>query len=140
VNCGGPLLDMSGQVIGIHSRIGGSLTANMHVPVSIYRENWERLTAGEMWGEVPRGAPYIGVRGDPASESAKIVFVEPGQPADRAGLQVGDIVTRFDDKEVTDFAALAAMVADKEPGEKVKLDVRRGEASLQLEMEIGRRR
>ena len=44
---GGPLFDMYGKVIGIHSRIGNQITANMHVPVDIYRQEWERLVKGE---------------------------------------------------------------------------------------------
>src|SRR5690606_1520398 len=47
---GGPLFDMQGRVIAIHSRIGGPLTANIHVPVNVYKENWDRLAAGEAWG------------------------------------------------------------------------------------------
>jgi serine protease Do len=51
---GGPLFDMYGRVIGIHSRIGGngpnSITQNIHVPVDTYRDTWERLVKAERWG------------------------------------------------------------------------------------------
>jgi serine protease Do len=109
------------------------------VPVRIYRENWDRMVAGEMWGDVPRGSPYIGVQGDPEAKEAKIVRVEPGQPGDRAGLRAGDTVLKFGDKEVQDFATLAALVADAEPGTKVPLEIRRGEETKVLELVIGRR-
>src|SRR6185295_2323319 len=42
---GGPLYDLEGRVIGIHSRIGMFITANIHVPVDTYRETWDRLVA-----------------------------------------------------------------------------------------------
>jgi S1-C subfamily serine protease len=101
---GGPLLDMAGEVVGIHSRIGGAITANMHVPIDIYQENWDRMVAGEMWGDVPHGAPYIGVRGEPDVQEAKIAYVQPGEPADRAGLRAGDVVTKFGDTDISTFA------------------------------------
>jgi hypothetical protein len=48
---GGPLFDLDGKVIGIHSRIGPAITANFHVPVNTYRETWDRLAKGERWTE-----------------------------------------------------------------------------------------
>ena len=47
---GGPLFDMNGRVIGIHSRIGGSISENIHVPIKTYRETWDKLAKGESWG------------------------------------------------------------------------------------------
>src|SRR5207248_6192434 len=47
---GGPLFDMEGKVIGIHSRIGGAITANVHVPADTYTETWDRLVKGEALG------------------------------------------------------------------------------------------
>ncbi|GIW93031.1 MAG: hypothetical protein KatS3mg110_1072 [Pirellulaceae bacterium] len=137
---GGPLFTMTGEVVGIHSRIGRSLSANMHVATKSFQANWDRLVAGEIWGEVPRGAPYIGVRGDPDVEEARIAEVEPGQPADKAGIQVGDVVVKFDGQEVKTFSDLAKLVSECEPGEVVKVVVRRGEELVELELVIGRRR
>lgn len=48
---GGPLFDMHGKVVGIHSRIGGKeITENVHVPVDTYRQTWDKLVKGESWG------------------------------------------------------------------------------------------
>lgn len=47
---GGPLFDLAGRVIGIHSRIGLFITENVHVPVEVYHQGWERLARGESWG------------------------------------------------------------------------------------------
>jgi serine protease Do len=47
---GGPLFDMQGRVIGIHSRIGDTIHENVHVPVDNYRKTWTRLAKGESWG------------------------------------------------------------------------------------------
>jgi len=48
---GGPLFDLQGRVIGIHSRIAGPTDVNLHVPVDIFRENWDRLLKGDSWQE-----------------------------------------------------------------------------------------
>ena len=137
---GGPLLNMDGQIIGIHSRIGGAITANMHVPVQTYHDGWDRMVKSQMWGEIPRGSPFIGVQGDGQAGEARIVVVEPGQPADRAGVRAGDVIIRFGGKPVRDFAALVALVADSEPGDEVAIVVRRDGEEITLQLEIGRRR
>lgn len=48
---GGPLVDLEGVVIGVNSRIGGSVKVNVHVPVSVFRDHWERLAKGEAWDD-----------------------------------------------------------------------------------------
>ncbi|MEJ5340546.1 MAG: trypsin-like peptidase domain-containing protein [Thermogutta sp.] len=52
---GGPLVDLTGKVVGIHSRIAGPTTMNYHVPVDVFRSNWDRLAKGEVWQDVIPG-------------------------------------------------------------------------------------
>src|SRR4029077_2949105 len=62
---GGPLFDMDGKVIGINSRIGMTINSNIHVPVDTYRETWDRLAKGEVWGGIRFGNPnYMGFKLD----------------------------------------------------------------------------
>ena len=136
---GGPLFDMQGRVIGIHSRIGNALTANVHVPVSAYRDNWDRLVKGEAWGSQPGVGPFIGVVGANDAKDARIAHVNPGGPADKAGIEPGDVITKFDGHTLTDFASLSRAVRDSDPGERVKVEVRRGDRTLQLEVTVGSR-
>jgi S1-C subfamily serine protease len=57
---GGPLFNMQGQIVGIHSRIGGfQISDNMHVPVDTYRQTWERLIAGDSWGGRLGSMPFV---------------------------------------------------------------------------------
>ncbi len=137
---GGPLFDMEGRVIGIHSRIGGPLTANIHVPIQTYQDTWDRLAAGESWG-LPLGSsgPYIGVMGDPDAQDARIIEVYPDTPAEKAGIQVGDVIVKFDGRAISDFASLARAVQASRPGSKVKIEVRRGETTVAVDLEIGQR-
>lgn len=136
---GGPLFDMSGKVIGINSRIGRFLTANMHVPIGAYHEAWDRLVRGEAWGHFPGTGPFIGVRGDPDSDAAKVANVLPKGPAQKAGIKPGDVIVRYGEKQITDFASLQRCVNDSQPGDKVTLVVRRGEKAVKLELVVGKR-
>lgn len=49
---GGPLFDLSGKLVGIHSSIGPMLKINNHVPVSVFRRDWDKLLSGRHWGQL----------------------------------------------------------------------------------------
>ena len=136
------MFDMNGEVIGINSRIGGALTANMHVPVNTYEDDWERLVNAEMWGAVPRGEPYIGVSGgsdkQKGVEGALIEWVKPGGPGEKSGLKVGDVVKKFGSKQLKDFQHLVVEVSGKKPGDKIGLKVKRGDEMIDVELVIGK--
>jgi serine protease Do len=139
---GGPLFDMDGRVIGINSRIAESLAANIHVPVSTYQEGWDRLVKGEVWGHTPGREPYLGVKGAPEAKDAKIASIEPDSPAARAGLKPNDVIVRFGNKDITDFASLRTAVVEQDArsfrrGPPLKMKVRRGEEVLELEVRLG---
>lgn len=136
---GGPLFDMEGRVIGINSRIATPLTANMHVPVNTFKETWDRMAKGEAWGHFPGQEPYLGVRGEKDAKNAKIAHVFPGSPAEKAGLKVGDVVENFGDHSITDFPSLSSHVQERQPGDRVKLKVKRGEDLVELKLVLGKR-
>ncbi len=139
---GGPLCDMQGRVIGIHSRIGGRLNMNLHVPINVYRDSWERLVRGDDWGRTPPSAsasarPMIGVREDRDASEARIGEVIPGMPADRAGIRAGDVIVKFNGKPVPDFDTLVQRVQETTVGQRVVVEIRRGEQILQLKLTVG---
>ncbi|MEO8426007.1 MAG: trypsin-like peptidase domain-containing protein, partial [Verrucomicrobiota bacterium] len=110
---GGPLFDMHGRVIGIHSRISDSTAENFHVPITTFRDTWARLAKGESWGdERPSLRPWFGVRGVDHPSGCKLEFVEEDAPASRAGLKVGDVLRKVNAREVKDYAALKRFVAE----------------------------
>lgn len=134
---GGPLFNMKGEVVGIHSRIGGALTANLHVPVNTFRDHWDRLKKGDDWGHSPGHEPYLGVQGDSGRTDATVTKVFRDSPADKAGLLPGDLVVTFDDRPVTDFDSLRNFVQDHEAGDKVKLVVQRAGKRIAIQVTIG---
>jgi serine protease Do len=136
---GGPLIDMQGRVIGIHSRIGGPATANFHVAMESYLETWDRLAAGEVWGEAARRA-YLGIQGQETDRGFELSEVTPNSAADRAGLKVGDVIESIDGDDVRTFEDVSRRIADREVGEEVRLIVRRGGETYEVVAVLGRRR
>lgn len=144
---GGPLFDLDGKVVGIHSRISTSLRQNYHVPISIYEKDWERLSAGEVWNRPMRrtrlqpGGPYIGVQGanrQPDGDGALLGRVYPDTPAAQAGLQPGDRIVSMDKRIVGSFGDLSEIISDLDPGDRVPLTVRRDGETLEMHIEIGK--
>lgn len=144
---GGPLFDLDGKVVGIHSRISNSLRQNFHVPISIYQQDWERLAAGEVWNRLPLrnnlrpGGPYIGVQGENDFEPGKgaaLSRVYADSPAAKAGLRAGDVVIELDRSPIGTFGDLAEVVGKLEPGDRVPVVVMRRDERVALEIVIGK--
>lgn len=135
---GGPLFDLEGKLIGVHSRIGNDVADNLHVPVDHYDTSWNRLVAAETWGFLPGFRPVIGVRGKNDSDSSEILGIVPESSADRAGIQAGDIIQSFGGARISDFKSLIKAVGETMPGEQVIVKIRRGDATLRVVLEVGR--
>lgn len=130
---GGPLVNMYGRVIGVHSRIGNNLANNQHVPVSAYRDHWDAMVAGRSLGV----RPYLGVIAQRGEERAQIGKIKSGSPAEKAGVQIGDIVVAFDGQKVRRFAELVDMVRGREPGDRVELALERGDEAFTIDVTLG---
>jgi serine protease Do len=132
---GGPLFDMQGRVVGVHSRINTPLTTNIHVPVDTYRDTWARLESGEVWG----GEPYIGVQIDEYAAECRILEVYPDSPASRAGLKVNDVLVAFDGTRINTFGELRSVLLRRRPGIEVPLSILREGETLTLKVRLGKR-
>ena len=138
---GGPLFDMNGRVIGIHSRIGGAMTANIHVPINTYRDTWDRLAKGEAWGSGFGGKSepaYLGITAHPETQACRVSKIEPGSPAEKGGIRVDDVIVGFNGTKISGFDDLAALVQSHGPGSEVALEVRRGVETVRLRFRLGR--
>src|SRR5262249_28674071 len=131
------------KIIGIHSRIGPFITANIHVPVDTYRETWDRLAKGEEWGGGifgPKVADvYMGVVLDFENKNAKIKTVSPNSPADKAGLKVDDVITQVDGKKITSQLEVTNLLMRHKANDEITLDVLRGEQSLSIKLKLEKR-
>lgn len=139
-NSGGPLINMRGEVVGINSQIysrsGGYMGIAFAIPIDEAMRVSEQLRAS---GRVTRGR--IGVQigqvtkdvaeslGLGKQQGALVTGVEAGSPAEKAGIEAGDIITRFDGKPIEKLADLPRMVGNTKPGTKSTVTVfRRGSA------------
>src|SRR5688500_2504038 len=133
-NSGGPLLNLDGEVVGINSMIysqtGGYMGVSFAIPIEAALAVSKQLQAE---GKVTRGR--LGVRIQPmtkelaqsfkleSSDGALIAAVEPGGPADKAGLKPGDVVLAYNGQKIDDPNKLPRFVAETKPGASATLRV-----------------
>jgi len=136
-NSGGPLLDLSGRVIGVNAQIksdsGGNEGVGFAVPSSTVRTIVSELLQK---GSVQHA--YLGVSLS-ANGSARIDAISPGQAAQKAGLQAGDVVIRIDGATVTSGSQLRGAIDGHKPGDKVRITVRRSGAEKTVTVTLGTR-
>src|SRR5918992_2555564 len=141
-NSGGPLLNSSGQVVGVNSQIAtagggnGSVGIGFAVPANTVRDVLPQLERGA----APEHA-YLGLSTAPAENGAgaQVAEATPGGPAADAGLQAGDIVTEVDGDRVRDPEDVAQAIDDNEPGDRVEIKVQRGGSEQTVEVMLGQR-
>ncbi len=133
---GGPLFGLDGKLVAIHSRIGSSITENMHVPVDVFSDGWDRMLAGEVWGTLPGYKPLIGVIGSDEDPRALIESVEPNGPAARAGIQAGDLIVSVDGKDTPTFRDLQKVVLEALPGDMLRIIVERNGQRLRANVRV----
>lgn len=140
---GGPLFDLDGKVIGINSRIGTSLSDNVHVPIDAYHDSWDRLVAGEAWGQTffggRPGGPYLGFQVDKDAPDCRVGEIYPKSPAEAVGLKKGDLIVRFDGQRIANSGELMLYLARQRAGDEVPLEIRREDQTLKLKITVGRR-
>jgi serine protease Do len=151
-NSGGPLVDLRGNVVGINTAVsiegdasGGRMPGiGLAISATLARRITDQLIKD---GHVTRG--YIGVRlgnlrpaqaremGIPGGRGALIDDVEPGGPADRAGLKRGDVVVAIDDKPVADLSALRTTTSGLAIGKDVPVNYYREGRAAAARVKIG---
>ncbi len=146
-NSGGPLINMRGEVVGINSQIysrsGGSMGISFSIPMDEAVRVSDQLRSN---GRVTRGR--IGVQIDQVSKEvaesiglgkpigALVRGVETGSPAEKAGVEAGDIITKFDGKTIEKSSDLPRVVGSTKPGSKSTVTVFRRGASKDLSVVI----
>jgi serine protease Do len=149
-NSGGPLFDMSGNVIGINNAIfspsGGSVGIGFAIPAETASPIVQQLIRGE---EIQRG--YLGIQIQPLDSDMAdalgvedrrgefIQSVQPGEPAERAGLKAGDVVLQVNGEDVTPDQTLSYLVANIRPGTTVPLRILRDGERRSINVTVGRR-
>ncbi|NDH52331.1 MAG: DegQ family serine endoprotease [Betaproteobacteria bacterium] len=146
-NSGGPLINMRGEVVGINSQIysrsGGFMGISFAIPIDEAIRVSDQLRSS---GRVSRGR--IGVQIDAVSKDvaeaiglgkpvgALVRAVEPASPADKAGVEAGDIITKVDGKPIDKHSDLPRLIGAMKPGTKISLTVFRRGASRDLALMV----
>jgi S1-C subfamily serine protease len=134
-DAGGPLLDARGHVIGVNSQIDsdGEPVA-FAVPVNTAKQVLPLL---ERDGRVRRA--YLGIAGGLAADGLMVEQVQPGSPAEKAGLRAGESITRLDGEVVRSMDDIAAVLARRAPGDDVRIEVRSGATQRTVEVRLADR-
>jgi len=139
---GGPLFDLDGKLIGIHSSIGGPLTVNRHVGIDNFHTDWARLTKGEVWGELTLGEtdperPAIGATLDEkSSPGVRVESVVPESPAALAGMREGDVITHFQGTELANYLSFIRLISRQQAGDPVQLRLQRAGNETSLDVPL----
>ena len=147
-NSGGPLFNMRGEVVGINSQIysrsGGYMGVSFAIPIDVAMEIQNQLRVS---GKVSRGRLGVVIQevSKELAESlalakpmgAVVNAVEKGGPADKAGLEPGDVILKFDGKPINASADLPRMVGATKPGTKSTLQVWRKGTTRDIAVTVG---
>ena len=149
-NSGGALVDSAGNLVGInsaiYSRTGGSLGIGFAIPSELARHVMEEII---QHGSVTRG--WIGVEVQdispelaesfrlPSTNGTLIAGVQPGGPADRAGIRRGDILVGVESRAFTDSTEMLNLIAALKPGDQATLKIVRDHQEKQVKIQVGTR-
>jgi 2-alkenal reductase len=149
-NSGGPLINLAGQVVGINSMVvrsgGGDVAEGLgfSIPSNVVRPVSEQLIANGVVQRAYFGVTYRGLQTDeadqlnmPVGSAAVIQSVAPGGPADRAGLQAGDIIVAVNDRALNSSSSLPTLTLSLRPGADVTLNVVRNGQTGSLSLTLG---
>ncbi len=144
-NSGGPLINLSGEIVGINtaiiSRSGGSQGIGFAIPSNSVKNALESLLTK---GRIIRG--YLGIQmrnlpagagnGQAPAEGVVVEDVVAGSPAADAKLQPGDVIKKFDGKEVKTFPELKSLVSQTELEKKIELEVERNGKPIKVQTQL----
>ncbi len=147
-NSGGPLFNMKGEVVGINSQIysrsGGYMGVSFSIPIDVAMGVSQQLQAT---GHVSRGKVGVTIQrvnqgladsfGLPQPEGALVSNVEKGGPAEKAGIQSGDVILKLNGELLKDSSDLSVQIAAIPPGTVVNLEVWRNHAPRNIAVTLG---
>jgi len=143
---GGPLFDMNGRLIGIHSRVGDKLQQNMHVPIREFQRHWDEMLKSEFLGEGPfakkpkKGSGFLGVGSeDTADGKLRVTKIGRESPAETAGIKVNDIILKIDGKEIPNKEFMQDYLKEKAADDKLIISLLRDGKEIEVTLRLAER-
>ena len=147
-NSGGPLFNLKGEVIGINSQIysrsGGYQGLSFAIPIDVALKVKDQIVSKGSVSHARLGVTVQEVNqaladsfGLKRPAGALVASVQPGSAAERAGLQPGDVILKYDGKPIGAASELSAAVGEASPGDKVKLEVTRKGETREIAATLG---
>lgn len=143
---GGPLFDLNGKLIAIHSRVGQRTQENMHVPMREFLKNWDALQKGEFVGDGPyakkpeKRKGFLGIGTEPRAEGGlSVQKVGRESPAEKAGLKTGDVLLKMDGVDLKTKEQFQDMLKEKSPSDRVAFELLREGKPETLTLRLGER-
>ena len=150
-NSGGALVDTAGNLVGIntliYSRTGGYQGIGFAIPAGLARRVMEQIIETgsvirgwfgvEVANITPELAESLGLSG---TRGAIVGGIEPGSPAHRAGIRLGDVILAVGERQVADLTATLNAIADIPPGKTVQVRIIRRNQEVTLPVTVGRRK
>ncbi|MCK6394830.1 DegQ family serine endoprotease [Zoogloea sp.] len=147
-NSGGPLFNLAGEVVGINSQIysrsGGFMGISFAIPIDVAMKVKDQL---QKYGKVSRGRLGVTIQGLDADlaqnfgldkpAGALVANVEAGSPAEKGGLQAGDVVLGVNGQKVDNSADLPRIIGEQKPGTSVRLSVWRNHKTREITVTLG---
>jgi serine protease Do len=136
---GGPLFDLNGDVIGIHSLIWEGRNENMHVSMAPFLRSWDEMKGSHVihtWGIGSGG--YLGIGTEMNAKGAlEVVEVISGSPSEKAGIKTGDVILSLNGEAITDLPQFTHAVRVRPAGEEVQLRLRNVSAERDVKITLG---
>jgi putative serine protease PepD len=140
-NSGGPLIDPSGDVIGVNVQIASDAGSDNSGVGFAVPSNAVESVVGDLIAGKPIRYPYLGIsiRDSITMSGAEVGAVKSRSPAAAAGLKAGDVITAVDGTKVANADQLTSIVGRRKPGDNVRLTVDRNGSAITLDATLGTR-
>lgn len=143
---GGPLFDLTGKLVGIHSRVGQQMQVNMHVPMTEFITNWEGMLKAEFIGEgpyaekPPKGNGFLGLATEARTEGGlRVTKVGDKSPAQEAGIKEGDVLLKMNGVALEKRGQMQELLREMSAGEELSLETERGGKAKTFTLNLGER-
>ena len=143
---GGPLFNLAGNLIAIHSRVGAQMQVNMHVPTAVFMDYWDKMLAAEFIGEGPyaerpvKGNGFLGLATDARPKGGlSVTKVGHGSPAEVAGIRERDVLLKLNQVQLETREQMQDLLKEMSAGDEIILETERGGKPKTFTFNLGER-